>query len=235
MNFATKAIRVGQNPDGDFGAVINPIYQSATFAWKSLDEVPQFDYTRVSNPNRDTLEQVLASLEGAQHCVCTGSGMAAVATAASILKAGDHVLLAGDIYGGTYRLANVWLTRQGIEVSSFEACDLESLEESLRPNTKLIIFEGPTNPKLRVPDIRAVATRAREAGVLTAFDNTFASPALQNPLDFGVDIVIHSTTKYIGGHSDVIGGAVLTNDKDLYDHFFLHAKSVGSCPSPFDN
>lgn len=235
MKFATRAIRVAQDPDSDHRAVINPIYQSATFAWKSLDDVPRIDYTRVTNPNRDTLEQVLASLEGAEYCVCMSSGMAAVAGVCSLLKSGDHLLVASDIYGGTHRLADEWLTRQGIEVSFFDSCDLDSFAPALRPETKMVIFEGPTNPTLRIPNIPEIARLAKEAGVLSVFDNTFASPALQNPLALGVDVVLHSTTKYIGGHSDVIGGALLTNDRELFDHFYLYAKSVGFCPSPFDN
>lgn len=235
MNFATKAIRVGQAPDSDFGAAINPIYQSATFVWKNLDEMPKFDYTRVWNPNRDTLEQVIAALEGAEHCVCVSSGMAAVATAASLLEDGDHFLVAQDIYGGTHRIANVILCRQGIEISSFDPGDLQSLRDAIRPNTKMLIFEGPTNPTLRIPDIRAVADVAREHGIISVFDNTFASPCLQNPLALGVDVVIHSTTKYISGHSDVIGGAVLTNNREHHEKFFFFAKAVGLPPSPFDS
>jgi cystathionine beta-lyase/cystathionine gamma-synthase len=235
MNFATKAIRVGQNPDSDHGAAINPIYQSATFVWKNLDDHPKFDYTRVWNPNREALEKVIAALENAEYCVCVSSGMAAVATAASLLEDGDHFLVAGDIYGGTHRIANMILTKQGIEISSFNACDPGSLEAAIRPNTKMLIFEGPTNPTLRVPDIRAIADICAKHGVISVFDNTFASPYLLNPLEYGVDIIVHSTTKYIGGHSDVVGGAVVTNNRAYYDKFFYFAKSVGLPPSPFDS
>ena len=234
MRFATKALRVGQAPDGDYGAVINPIYQSATFAWKSLDQTPPYDYTRCGGPNTGALERALASLENAEHCLVFGSGMAAITAALSLLEAGDHLLLASDIYGGTHRLAYVQLPRQGVEVSEFDAARPCTFAEALRPNTKVAIFESPTNPNLRIMDIAAVVAEARKAGVLTVFDNTFASPALQTPLDLGVDVVVHSTTKYVSGHSDVIGGAVLVNDDKLHARFKEFSKTVGAVASPFD-
>jgi len=205
MRFSTKAIRVGQCPDGDYGAVINPIFQSATFTWRNLDTIPPHDYTRVSNPNRSTLEEVIASLENGKHCTLFSSGMAAIVAAVSLLKAGDHMLVAGDIYGGTHRVAEELLPRQGIECSAFDSKKPDALAPLIRPNTRMLIFESPTNPNLTLADIAAIAAVAREYGVLTVFDNTFASPYLQNPLTLGIDIVVHSTTKYIAGHSDVIG------------------------------
>jgi cystathionine beta-lyase/cystathionine gamma-synthase len=234
MRFATKALRVGQDPDGDFGAVINPIYQSATFAWKDLDTLPKYDYTRCGNPNIGSLEEVLASLENAKHCLLFGSGMAAIAAAFSALEVGDHLLVASDIYGGTFRLAYVQLPRQGVEVSEFDASAPCSLADAIRPNTKMVVFETPTNPNIRIVDIAAVVAIAKEAGIVTVFDNTFASPALQNPLDLGVDVVVHSTTKYISGHSDVIGGALLVNDEGLYKQYKEYSKTVGAVASPFD-
>ncbi|MHB8635194.1 MAG: trans-sulfuration enzyme family protein [Fimbriimonadaceae bacterium] len=234
MRFATKALRVGQAPDGDFGAVINPIYQSATFAWDDLDTLPPYDYTRCGGPNAGALEKALASLENAEHCLVFGSGMAAITAALSILEAGDHLLIASDIYGGTHRLAYVQLPRQGIEVSEFDAARPCTLAEAVRPNTRLAIFESPTNPNLRIMDIGAVVAEAKKANVLTVFDNTFASPALQNPLDLGIDVVVHSTTKYISGHSDVIGGAVVLNNDELYKQFKEFSKTTGAVASPFD-
>ncbi len=234
MRFATKAITVGQAPDGDFGAVINPIYQSATFAWKNLDTLPKYDYTRCGNPNTGTLEQAIASLENGAHCLVFGSGMAAIAAALCPLEAGDHLLIATDIYGGTHRLAYAQLTKQGIEVSDFDASCPGNFAEAVRPNTKMAIFESPTNPNLRIMDIAALVAEAGKAKVLTVFDNTFASPALQNPLDLGIDIVVHSTTKYISGHSDVIGGALVVNDDGLYLRFKEWSKTVGAVASPFD-
>jgi cystathionine beta-lyase/cystathionine gamma-synthase len=234
MRFATKAIRVGQDLDPQYRCVVQPLYQTATFGWEDLDHIPQFDYTRCGNPNRDSLEQVIASLENAKHCVLFSSGMAAIVAAFSVLQAGDHALVAGDIYGGTFRIAEKYLPRQGIAVSEFCAHNPLSIEDVVQPNTKLLIFETPTNPNLRVSDIEAVTKIAKKHGLIVVFDNTFASPALQNPLDLGVDIVVHSTTKYISGHSDVIGGAVVTNDPEIHSHVFEWNKAVGSQPSPFD-
>ncbi len=234
MRFATKAIRVGQSLDSQHRSVVPPLYQSATFGWESLSTPPQFDYTRAGSPNRHALEQVIASLEGGKHCVVFGSGMAAVQGAFALLKAGDHLLMASDIYGGTFRFAYNVLPRQGIAVSEFSAHDVRSLHAAARPDSRMVIFESPTNPTLRVPDIAAVAREARALGLISVFDNTFASPALQTPLALGVDVVLHSTTKYISGHSDVIGGALVTSD-DAHHAFVLeYIKTVGSVPSPFD-
>jgi len=234
MRFATKALRVGQDPDPKFRAVIQPLYQSATFAWEDLDHIPPIDYTRCANPNRQALEEVVAALENAQHCVLFASGMAAIVAALSLLQNGDHMLIATDIYGGTFRVAEKILPRQGIQVSEFCAHDPLTINDVVQPNTKLLIFETPTNPGLRVSDIAAVVKVAKQHGLIVVFDNTFASPALQTPLDLGVDIVVHSTTKYISGHSDVIGGAVVTNNPEIHYAMFEWNKAVGSVPSPFD-
>jgi len=234
MRFSTKAIRVGQSPDGDYGAVINPIFQSATFTWRNLDTIPPHDYTRVSNPNRSSLEEVVAALENGRYCTLFSSGMAAIVAALSLLKSGDHLLVAGDIYGGTHRVAEELLPRQGIECSSFDSKNPASIADVIRPNTKMLIFESPTNPNLTLADISAIAAEAKRHGIQTIFDNTFASPYLQNPLNLGIDIVIHSTTKYIAGHSDVIGGAVITNDESIHHHVFEFNKTIGAVPSPFD-
>lgn len=234
MRFNTKALRVAQNPRFSTSAVVNPICQSTTFLFDTLDEVPTHDYTRVSNPNRANLEAVLASLEGSQHGVVFSSGMAAITAVLALLKSGDHLLMATDIYGGTHRLANTVLPKQGITHTEFDANDPNSLEAVVQPNTKMVIFESPTNPLLRVNDIEAIAAKAKELGLISVFDNTFASPYLVQPLSLGVDIVIHSTTKYISGHSDVIGGAVLLNDDALHLELFEYIKTTGACPSPFD-
>lgn len=234
MRFSTRTLRIGQDPDREHGAVINPIYQSATFVWENLDTMPKHDYTRVVNPNRTSLEAVLAELENARYAVAFGSGMAAIAAAFSLLEAGDHLIIASDIYGGTYRLAKSQLTRQGIEVDEFDASRPESLRDVVKENSKLVIFESPTNPTLKIMDVAAIAAIARECGILSVVDNTFASPYLQNPIDLGVDIVVHSTTKYISGHSDVIGGAIITNHEFIYQQALTYIKTVGSVPSPFD-
>lgn len=235
MHFATRALRVGQDPDPKYRAVVPPIYQSSTFAWEDLDHIPPIDYTRCTNPNRDMLEQVIASLEGGRFCTIYSSGMAAIAAVFAHLKQGDHLLVASNIYGGTFRLAEKYLPRGGVSYSSFDAQNPESIREAVQANTKMLIFESPTNPTMRVADISSVVQIAKEFNLITVFDNTFASPALQNPLDFGVDVVVHSTTKYISGHSDVIGGATITNDTDLALFLFEWNKAFGAAPSPFDN
>ncbi len=235
MKFATKALRVGQDLTGPFKPVIPPIYQSATFGWDNLDKLPPYDYTRCGNPNKGILEQVIAGLENGKYCVCFSSGMAAIQAALGLLEAGDHFLMASDIYGGTHRMAHNLLKRQGVSVTEFCAQEPLCLKEHVQPNTKLVIFEGPTNPNLRVVDIAGIASEAKKLGLISVFDNTFASPYLQNPLDLGVDIVVHSTTKYISGHSDVVGGAIITNNEEHHNFFFEFLKTVGSTPSPFDN
>lgn len=235
MKFATKALRIGQDLQGPYKPVIPPIYQSATFGWDNLDTVPPFDYTRCANPNKSCLEQVIASLENGKYCVAFSSGMAAIQAALALLQAGDHLLMASDIYGGTHRLAHNLLPRQGVTCTEFCAQEPFCIKEHVQPNTKMAIFEGPTNPNMRVVDIAGIASEARKLGLISVFDNTFASPYLQNPLDLGVDIVVHSTTKYISGHSDVIGGAIVTNDEEKHNFFFEFLKTVGSTPSPFDN
>jgi cystathionine beta-lyase/cystathionine gamma-synthase len=234
MRFATKALRVGQEPDPKFKAVIQPLYQSSTFAWEDLDHIPAIDYTRCQNPNRQTLEQILAALENGTHATVFSSGMAAIGAAFSLLKQGDHLLIANEIYGGTFRLAEQWLPRQGISVSNFCNHNPETIEDVIRPESKMLIFETPANPNLRVCDISSVVAVAKRHNLITVFDNTFASPALQNPLDFGVDIVLHSTTKYIAGHSDVVGGVTVTNREDLGVWLYEYNKAWGAVPSPFD-
>lgn len=234
MRFATKAIRVGQDPAGPHLPVIPPIYQSATFAWNSLEDAPAFDYSRVNNPTRATLEEILASLEGGFGCVCTGSGMAAIAAAFSILKNGDHLLMASDIYGGTHRIVHTILPNQGITFTEFDARHPESIDAAIRPNTKMLIFETPTNPNLRIVDVEAIASACKRHGIVCVIDNTFASPYLQNPIALGCDIVVHSTTKYVGGHSDIIGGAAIARTQELHDKLFAWAKSIGTAPGAFD-
>jgi cystathionine beta-lyase/cystathionine gamma-synthase len=234
MRFATKALRVSQTPEGTYRPVVPPLVQSTTYAWNNLDEIPEIDYTRCQNPNRKILEEVLAAMENGLRCTLFSSGMAAISATFSLLQQGDHLILANDIYGGTFRLAEKYLPRQGVSFSSFDAQNPASLEDVIQPNTKLLIFESPTNPTLRVPDIRAITEIAMKHGIITVFDNTFASPANQTPLDLGVDIVVHSTTKYISGHSDVVGGATITNNAEIGEWIYEWNKAIGANPSPFD-
>ncbi|MCU0315200.1 MAG: PLP-dependent aspartate aminotransferase family protein [Fimbriimonadaceae bacterium] len=234
MRFATLALRVGQEPDSDFKAVVPPLYQSTTFAWDSLEDIPSIDYTRCQNPNRLMLEKVIAALEGGSHCTVYASGMAAIAASFSLLRQGDHILMATDIYGGTHRMVEQYLPRQGVTHGFFDSMNPDSIHQAVRPETKMLIFETPSNPNLKVCDIEAVVSAAKKHGLIVVFDNTFASPALQNPLALGVDIVVHSTTKYISGHSDVLGGATITNDPEIGHALYEWTKAYGATPSPFD-
>lgn len=234
MRFATKAIRVAQTPEGPHYPVVAPIYQTATYAWPDLDSPPEYQYTRYGAPNADMLARVVAALENAKHGLACSSGMAALSAATSLLKPGDHVVLAGDIYGGTYALAHNVLKEQGIEIGEFDAMRPPSLQGAIHERTKMLIFETPTNPNLRVVDIAAVLAQARLKNLIVVFDNTFATPALQQPLDMGADIVVHATTKYIGGHSDVIGGVVVTNDDVFAQAMVRYNMTTGGTPSPFD-
>ncbi len=234
MRFATRSIHLGQHGAADSRPVIEPIYQTSTFEWESIEGAPEHQYTRYSNPNRSTLEQVIASLENGKRCTCFSSGMAAIVSAFALLKSGDHLLMAKDIYGGTNVFATEYLPRQGVEVSDFDSMEPGSLTENVRKNTRMAVFETPTNPNLLIADIAAITAEAGKANVITLFDNTFASPYCQNPLDLGADLVMHSTTKYIGGHSDVIGGAIISRDPAFGEAIYHYAKVAGGTPSPFD-
>ncbi|MFN8220627.1 MAG: aminotransferase class I/II-fold pyridoxal phosphate-dependent enzyme [Fimbriimonadales bacterium] len=235
MRFATRAIHGGNLEFGSAKPVSPPIFQSSTYVWDGLLEEPAYVYSRDQNPNRQALEETVASLEGAKHAVAFGSGMAAISAAFGIARVGDHVLVSGDIYGGTISVSNQVLPDHGIEVGVFDALRPESIREMAKPNTKLLIFETPTNPTLRIADIAAIVAAARELGIVTVVDNTFATPYLQNPLAFGVDIVVHSATKYLGGHSDVVLGVAATNDDAFRDRLYRNAKVSGAVPGPFDS
>lgn len=235
MRFATRAIHGGNLEFGSAKPVSPPIFQSSTYVWDGLLEEPAYVYSRDQNPNRQALEETVASLEGAKHAVAFGSGMAAISAAFGIARVGDHVLVSGDIYGGTISVSNQVLPDHGIEVGGFDALRPESIRAVAKPNTKLLIFETPTNPTLRIADISAIVAAARELGIVTVVDNTFATPYLQNPLAFGVDIVVHSATKYLGGHSDVVLGVAATNDDAFRDRLYRNAKVSGAVPGPFDS
>jgi cystathionine beta-lyase/cystathionine gamma-synthase len=234
MNFATKAIHVGQAPDPVTGAVIPPIYATSTYAQEAPGEHKGFDYSRTANPTRASLEACLASLENARFGLAFASGVAATSAVLNLLSAGDHVVVGDDVYGGTFRLFDKVFKRYGIDFTWVDAADPANVKAALQANTKLLWVETPTNPLLKLVDLQALAEVAKEAGVIFAVDNTFASPYLQTPLDLGADVVVHSTTKYIGGHSDVIGGAVVTNREDLHATIKFHQNATGAVPSPFD-
>ncbi len=234
MDFATKAIHVGQEPDPTTGATIVPIYQTSTFTQESPGAHKGFDYSRTVNPTRGALERCLASLENAQYGLCFSSGMAATAAVMNVCSSGDHVVVSDDLYGGTYRLFDKVLARYGMTFTYVDASLTQNVETGIHAATRMVWLESPTNPLLRLADISAVATLCKKHGVLLVVDNTFMPPYLQNPLALGADMVVHSTTKYIGGHSDVVGGFMATNKKALYEIVKFHQNSVGGVPSPFD-
>lgn len=234
MRFSTRAIHVGQEPDPTTGSITPPVYLTSTYALASPTETKGYDYTRHGNPNYSFLEETLSSLEEAKYATVFSSGMGAIAGATSLLSSGDRVVALNEVYGGTYRLFVDHLKKYGIDFVLVDSNDKNKLQELLKPPTKILLFESPTNPRLQISDIAEVSAMAHEKGVLVIVDNTFASPYFQNPLALGADVVWHSTTKYISGHSDLIGGVLITNEKSLKDQFDLARLTVGTNPSPFD-
>ena len=233
MDFSTRAIHVGQEADPTTGATIVPVYQTSTYTQTSVGEHKGFDYSRTVNPTRVALEQQLASLEEAEFGSAFSSGMAATAAVLNLLSSGDHAIVTDDLYGGTYRLFTKVLTRYGLEFTYVDMSDLAAVRAAVKPNTKLFWIETPTNPLLKLVDIAAIA-KMKTDGQVVVVDNTFASPYFQAPLALGADVVVHSTTKYIGGHSDVVGGAALTSNKDIHESIKFHQNAVGGVPGPMD-
>lgn len=234
MKFNTKAIHAGQKPEETSGAVMPPIFQTSTYAQEKPNVHKGYDYARVGNPTRTALENMIAGLEEADSCACFASGVAAIDAIIKTLKPGDHVLSTNDLYGGTYRLFRQVFEPYGIEFSFVDMTNLEEVKSSIKDSTKIVWIETPTNPLLRVIDIEEVAKISREAGALSMVDNTFASPYLQKPLELGADVTMHSTTKYLGGHSDVIGGAVASSNDDFMEKIHFQVKASGAVPGPMD-
>jgi len=233
--FGTKAIHAGQRPDPSTGAIMTPIYQTSTFVQQSPGQIiGEYDYSRAANPTRTALEANLAALEGGKHGLCFSSGVAATGVVLHTLSAGDNVLLCDDVYGGTNRLFHRIFAQLGIETTLVDMTDLEATKAAFKGNTKLVWIETPTNPMLKIIDIAAVCELAKGTGARVAVDNTFATPYLQNPLALGADIVCHSTTKYIGGHSDAIGGALIVNDDELHKELKFIQLSEGAVPGIFE-
>jgi len=232
--FATRAIHAGQEPDPQTGAVIVPVYQTSTFAQTAVGEHRGWDYARSGNPTRDALESALASLEGARHGFAFASGLAACDAVLRTLTPGDHVVMANDVYGGTYRQFARVHAPWGLEFDPVDLGDVEAVEAAWRPATRMLWIETPTNPLLTVFDIAALSSFAHQRGALVVVDNTFATPYLQQPLALGADVVVHSTTKYLGGHSDVVGGAALTSDDGLADRIGFLQNAIGGVPGPWD-
>ncbi|KJL25879.1 Cystathionine gamma-synthase [Microbacterium oxydans] len=234
--FATRAIHAGQAPDPVTGAIIPPIYQSSTHVQDSVGGLRSgYEYNRAGNPTRSSLETQLAALEGGASALSFASGLAAEdALLRGILKPGDHVLLGNDVYGGTYRLLTRVLAPWGIETTTVELADIDALRAAIRPETKIVWLETPSNPLLKIVDIAQIAEVAHAAGLTVVVDNTFASPALQQPLSLGADVVVHSTTKYLGGHSDVLGGAVVFADDRFFEQVKFQQFAVGAVSAPLD-
>lgn len=232
----TLAIHAGQAPDPTTGAVMTPIYQTSTYVQQGVGEHKGYEYARTGNPTRTALEACLAALEGAQHGLAFASGMAAIDTLLKVLDPGDHVLASNDVYGGTFRLFDRQYQKYGLEFSYVESTDLAAVQAGLRPNTRWVWLETPTNPRLKVADLRAIAQAAHayDPSIRVIIDSTFATPYLQQPLGLGCDVVVHSTTKYLGGHSDVVGGAVLTNATALHERLAFLQNAAGAVPGPLD-
>lgn len=233
MDFATRAIHAGQEPDPATGATIVPIYATSTYTQAAVGEHKGFDYSRVANPTRNALETQLAALEEAKHCLTFASGLGAESAITALLGTGDHIVCSDDTYGGTYRLFTRVLERFGVTFTFVDMTDLAAVRAAIRPNTKMFWIETPTNPMLRIVDIPAIVA-LKTAGQLVVVDNTFCTPYFQSPLALGADLVIHSATKYIGGHSDVIGGAAMTNDDAIAENLRLLQKTLGATLSPFE-
>jgi cystathionine gamma-lyase len=231
---ATRALHVGQGPDPSTGAVVVPIHLATTFAQESPGRHKGFEYSRSGNPTRGNLEECLASLEGATHGLAFSSGLAATTIVMLLLDPGDHVVFTEDVYGGTFRLFDKVFRRYGLTFTAVDPTDADAVAAAMTDRTRLVWLESPTNPLLRVVDIDAVSELVHGAGALMAVDSTFASPVLQRPLELGADLVVHSSTKFLGGHSDVLGGAVLTSNEALVERMRFHQNAVGAVPSPFD-
>ncbi|OQO92474.1 cystathionine gamma-synthase [Saccharomonospora piscinae] len=235
--FETRAIHAGQKPDPRTGSVIVPIYQTSTYAQDGVGGTREgdYEYSRTANPTRTALEEALAALEGGRHALAFASGMAAGdAVLRTTLRPGDHVVLGNDVYGGTFRLIDKVLTEWGVDYSVASLSNLDEVRTAMRPETKLVWCESPTNPLLGIADIAALAELAHVGGAKLVVDNTFATPYLQTPLELGADVVVHSTTKYLGGHSDVVGGAVVTDSDELREKLFFLRNTAGAVPGAFD-
>ncbi|MBI4286130.1 MAG: PLP-dependent transferase [Chloroflexi bacterium] len=234
MKFETQAIHTGQRPDPAFGAVSPPVYLTSTFAFADVGKNRGYDYSRTANPTRKLLEDTIAALEGGKAGFAFATGMAAETTVLHLLKAGDHVICGDDVYGGTFRLLDKVMRDFGIDVTFLHLDKRRRIEAAIRPNTRMIWLETPSNPLLNIIDVEMVADVAHKHRILTAIDNTFASPYSLRPIDYGIDLVVHSTTKYLNGHCDVVGGAVVTSTDELTERVQFLLNAMGTCASPFD-
>lgn len=234
MKFRTTSVHTGVHKDQQYNSVITPIYPTSTFFWNDLESNSGYDYTRSGNPTRDALNENLAALEGGAGCVSTSTGMSAVYCAMAIFSPGDHIIVPADVYGGSHRLFSQYLNTKGLSFTFVDMTDLGVVRDAVRPETKGVWIETPSNPLMKVIDLAAVVEIAQQADALTICDNTFLSPYLQRPIEFGVDVVMHSTTKYINGHSDIVGGAVISKDREIADRYAWICNCLGLACSPYD-
>ncbi len=234
MKFDTKVVRAAIKPDPTTGAIVPPLYQTATYVLPEVGRDLGFDYTRSANPTRQLLEENLAAIEGGKYGICFSSGMSAVDSCMKLLKSGDHVICSDDVYGGVSRHFDNILVRYGLEFTYVNTSEPEKVKAAIQPNTKMLWVETPTNPLLKVTDLEAMAKIAKENDLIYGVDSTFATPVFLRPLEFGADIVMHSTTKYISGHNQLIGGIVITNRDDIFEEMKYVQKTIGAVPSPFD-
>ncbi len=234
MRLETKAIHAGERPDAAYGAISVPIYQTSTFAFADVAKTRGYDYSRTANPTRKVLEDTIAELEGGKAAFAFATGMAAETTVMHLLKAGDHVISGDDVYGGTYRLFQDVMRHFGIEFTFLRMDSRQRIEAAVRPNTRMLWLETPSNPLLNIVDIEMAADIARRHNLLTAIDNTFATPYFLRPVDYGIDLVVHSSTKYLNGHCDVVSGAVVTTTDELSEKVQFLLNAMGTCASPFD-
>ena len=234
MKFDTKVVQAGITPDPTTGAILPPLYQTATYVLEEVGKDKGFDYTRSSNPTRQVMEEILAILDGGKFGIAFASGMSAVDSCMKLLKAGDHVICSDDVYGGVSRHFNQILVNYDLHFTYVDSSNSANIENAIQSNTKLIWIETPTNPLLKITDLEAVGNIAKKHNILFGVDSTFATPVFLRPLEFGADLVMHSTTKYLSGHNQLIGGVVITNQEDLFDQLKFVQKSIGAVPGPFD-
>ncbi len=234
MKFSTKAVHAGQSPDPSTGAVMTPVFLTSTYVQEELGKHKGYEYSRVSNPTRTALEKNIAALENASEGMAFASGMAAIDAIFRLLNPGDHVICSNDVYGGTYRIAKMVFENYGLQFDFVDTAIIDNVVNAFKPTTKMLFVETPTNPTMSITDLKAIAKFAKERKILSVVDNTFATPYLQQPIEFGIDIVVHSVTKYLNGHSDMLGGFVATNNNNTAEKLRFLQKAVGGIMSPFD-
>jgi cystathionine beta-lyase/cystathionine gamma-synthase len=234
MGFSTKAVHAAIEPDPTYGSIMTPVHLTSTYVQQELGVNKGYEYARVSNPTRTVLEKNIAQLEGGKEGLAFGSGMAAITTLFHLLKSGDHVVLSHNVYGGTYRLGKLVLNNFNLDFEFVDTTNLENIKKALRPTTRMVFVETPTNPTMEITDLNGVAKLCKSKGLISVCDNTFASPYLQNPLNHGIDIVMHSATKYLNGHSDMLGGLLILNDPEIIERLRFLQKSLGGIMSPFE-